>query len=49
MNWHSVAGYESLRILILGGTSSWRAILSVELIKVTDKYSTVFIAVSRTS
>lgn len=47
MNWHSVAGYESLRILILGG--SWRAILSVELIKVTDKYSTVFIAVSRTS
>lgn len=46
MNWHSVAGYESLRILI---GSSWRAILSVELIKVTDKYSTVFIAVSRTS
>lgn len=46
MNWHSVAGYESLRILIGG---SWRAILSVELIKVTDKYSTVFIAVSRTS
>lgn len=47
MNWHSVAGCESLRISIGG---SWRAILSVELIKVvTDKYSTVFIAVSRTS